>query len=91
LKNTEEYETGGTMKAFRVAVVAGLLVFGIAFAQKSGQEQIARSVVPQSTAQGGETQGQESVKEGITETQPQDFNTRCHAAGVVVCEGFDRL
>src|SRR5260370_29869007 len=77
------------MKAFRVAVVAGLFVFGISFARKSSQEQFARSVAIPSPAQGGDAQVQESAKQGVAETQPQDFNTRCHAAGVVVCQGFD--
>ncbi len=77
------------MKAFRAAVAAGLFVFGIAFARKSIQEQAARSAAAPSPAQGGEAQGQESAKRGVAETQPQDFNTRCQTAGVVVCQGFD--
>jgi hypothetical protein len=77
------------MKAFKVVVVAGLFVFGVALAKRAGQEHIARSVEPPSPAQGGEAQVQVSAKQRVAETQPQDFNTRCQATGVVVCQGFD--
>ena len=77
------------MKAFGISVVTALLVFGFAIVKKSGQEQIAGAETLSSRAQGGEAQGQESAKQAVGENQPQDFNTRCHAAGVFVCQGFD--
>ncbi len=75
------------MRVIGIAVLAGLFIFGIVFATKSGQVQSARSAAP--PAESGELQGQESTKPEVTGTQLRDFNSRCHADGVVVCQGFD--
>src|SRR5882672_4430641 len=85
----ERYKTGGTMKAFRIAVVGGLFFFGMAFAKRYGHERLVNAVTPQSPAQESEPQAPESSRRGVAEGKPQDFNARCHAAGVVVCQGFD--
>ena len=75
------------MKRFRVAVVAGLFVLGIAFAKKPNQEKTFERAAVQSP--GLDREAQETAKPGGAKNQAQDFNTRCRAAGVVVCQGFD--
>jgi hypothetical protein len=77
------------MKASRVALAALLFIFGFALAKKSGQEQSTKSAAPRPLAPSKEAQSQESANQEIAGIQPQDFNSRCHAVGVVVCQGFD--
>ncbi len=82
-------ETGGIMKFLRVALFVGLVVCGLAFEKRASQGRIESNLSLQQAGQGAEEQNSTSPKEGRIETQPQDFTARCHAAGVVVCQGFD--
>jgi hypothetical protein len=77
------------MKALRIAVIAGLFVSGIALAKKYGHDPVTENISVQPAAGPDEAQDQENEKSGAAESRPQDFNTRCHAPGVVLCQGFD--
>jgi len=77
------------MKTLRIAVVVGVIVCGFAFeriwiAHPSMLSPVSSPIFirtgPQTAA---------PAKEDSAEQQPQDFNARCHAAGVLVCQGFD--
>src|SRR5260370_25924877 len=77
------------MKFLRVALLVGLVVCRLAFEKRASQGRIESNLSLQQAGQGAEDQNSTSPKEGRIETQPQDFTARCHAAGVVVCQGFD--
>jgi hypothetical protein len=77
------------MKTLRIAFVAGVIACGFAFERIW----IPHTSMPLSASSpifvGAGSRTAESAQEDAGEQQPQDFNVRCHASGVVVCQGFD--
>jgi len=77
------------MKTLGVAVLAGLILCGFAFKQRANPNRARESAQPALPSRSGEIEASTSTRQETAEQQPQDFNARCHAPGVVVCQGFD--
>jgi hypothetical protein len=77
------------MKIVRIAVLAGVVVCGFALERISVPNPLTPSREPSAMFARTEEQGAASPNEEAPMQQPQDFNARCHAAGVIVCQGFD--
>ncbi len=58
----------------RVALLAGLILCGLTFERASDLNLAVTSA---------------STKPDAAEQRPQEFEVRCHAPGVIVCQGFD--
>lgn len=73
--------------AFSLLVV-GLLLFGLAHRPGAQVPAESSSVVAHSSGI-STLLDPPALTQGAVDKQPQDFAIRCHAAGVVVCQGFD--
>jgi hypothetical protein len=76
------------MKSWGFAALAGLLLSGLAFEQGANPNATGGSAEAANLSVIGGSGASTSKRQEASE-QPQDFNTRCHATGVVVCQGFD--
>ncbi|HKV62598.1 MAG TPA: hypothetical protein VJO16_11835 [Candidatus Acidoferrum sp.] len=77
------------MKTLRIAVFAGVVVCGFAFGRVLIPHPLAPLPEPSPILAGTEAQATALPNEAPEVQEPQDFNARCHAAGVIVCQGFD--
>jgi hypothetical protein len=83
------FKTGGAVKTLRGALLAGLILCGLAFERAPDLNFAKTPPGPSSLSSRIKAQVAAPTKQEAAEQQPQDFDARCHAAGVLVCQGFD--
>jgi hypothetical protein len=77
------------MKTSKTASVLGLLLCLVALGWVSGAESKKTTSILALRRPGDESSASNSAQKGTSEPEQLDFEARCHAPGVIVCQGFD--
>src|SRR5216684_240786 len=78
-----------SMKTLSLFLLSGLIFGSLAFERRSNSNSSAPRLDAALPVAVANEQVSASKNQEPAEQQPQDFDARCHAPGVLVCQGFD--